>query len=292
MRRSAEPGPGTHGTTKCPLSSPGRRLNGRLCGFVLLAVLTAAQPCLAQNDLSSATPAGQPAARQSSWQLFGSNLLRRQKEIWLFPVKVAQGHHLKATLAVVGITAALIGLDPVFGRGLTGTQAPDAFSRAFSGQNTWLGTTAVLPAFYVAGVFGHSSYARQTAVLATEAFVDANMVSLVMEDVTRRLVPAQLPVNGDISDSWFNSWQRQSYVRGAGGFPSGHTIGAFAVATVIANRYPHPLWHQWVAYGLAGLVGASRLSTHSHFPSDVFLGATLGYVISRYVVTPLAGFHH
>ncbi|MDE3155761.1 MAG: phosphatase PAP2 family protein [Acidobacteriota bacterium] len=232
-----------------------------------------------------------PSAHPDPWQLFGSNLIRGQKAIWLFPLKVARGHHVKATLAVAGIAAALVGLDPLF-KGLTGPQAPDVFNRALDGQNTYLGTTAVLPAFYLAGLVGRSRYARNTAVLATEALLDADAVSLVMEDVTRRLVPSQVPVNGDITDTWFDSYRRQSFLQGAGGFPSGHTIAAFAVATVIARRYPHPLWHQWVAYGLAGLVGASRLSTHSHFPSDVFLGATLGYAIARFVVTPLSRIPH
>jgi membrane-associated phospholipid phosphatase len=35
---------------------------------------------------------------------------------------------------------------------------------------------------------------------------------------------------------------------------------------------------------LAGLVGFSRVPLQSHFPSDVFAGAVLGYTISRYVV--------
>jgi membrane-associated phospholipid phosphatase len=39
-----------------------------------------------------------------------------------------------------------------------------------------------------------------------------------------------------------------------------------------------------VAYGLAGLVGFSRVTLQSHFPSDVFAGAALGYVISHDIV--------
>ncbi len=43
-------------------------------------------------------------------------------------------------------------------------------------------------------------------------------------------------------------------------------------------------WVPWVAYGLATLVGFSRISLQAHFPSDVFAGAVLGHLVSRYVV--------
>ena len=59
---------------------------------------------------------------------------------------------------------------------------------------------------------------------------------------------------------------------------------AASIATVFANRYRQHRWVPWVAYGLAGGVGFSRVPTQAHFPSDVFAGAVLGYTISHYVV--------
>jgi membrane-associated phospholipid phosphatase len=62
-------------------------------------------------------------------------------------------------------------------------------------------------------------------------------------------------------------------------------MAAFSVATVISRRYPqHRRWLPYVAYGLAGVVGFSRVTLSSHFPSEVFAGAALGYTISRYAV--------
>jgi membrane-associated phospholipid phosphatase len=119
-------------------------------------------------------------------------------------------------------------------------------------------------------------------VLAARAVLDAEILTVVMKDIDRRSIPE----NGDFSDTWFNKTDG-SYLRGVGSFPSGHTIAAFALATAYARRYPNPKWHQWVAYGLAGLVGFSRVSIHAHYPSDVFVGAALGYVITRYVVLRL-----
>lgn len=71
---------------------------------------------------------------------------------------------------------------------------------------------------------------------------------------------------------------------GFGSFPLGHTVAAFSVATVFAERYRALRWVPSVAYGLAGVVALSRLNVQAHFPSDIFLGAALGYSISHFVV--------
>jgi membrane-associated phospholipid phosphatase len=55
------------------------------------------------------------------------------------------------------------------------------------------------------------------------------------------------------------------------------------MAHVVANRYPS--WHTRVlVYGLATTVSASRVMARKHFPSDVLVGSTLGYLIGGYVV--------
>ena len=57
------------------------------------------------------------------------------------------------------------------------------------------------------------------------------------------------------------------------------------MATVIARRYgKQHRWVPYVSYGLATLVGLSRVTTLAHFPSDVFLGGALGYSVSRFAV--------
>jgi membrane-associated phospholipid phosphatase len=264
--------------------------------FWLIAALAIAQPCWAQDQgtgvppvaltpsPSSPTAPQEPVERKVSWKLLGPNLLHDQKEIWKFPVAAARGRHLKATLVVVGITTAFVALDPRAATAFRRTHAFDAFNRVFSGGNTWLGTEAVLPAFYLFGLVRNDGYARRTGLLGAEAFLDTDVLSLALEDTTHRLLPFQVPANGDLSNTWFNYSRHGRYLKGAGGFPSGHTISAFTVATVIAERYPHPTWVRWVAYGLAGVVGFSRVSVHAHFPSDVFLGAVLGYAIPHYTV--------
>jgi membrane-associated phospholipid phosphatase len=86
---------------------------------------------------------------------------------------------------------------------------------------------------------------------------------------------------GSFHDTFFSGGK--SPFKGSS-FPSGHAAGAFSVATVIAHRYGKHRWVPWVAYGFATAVSLSRVTTLSHFPSDVFLGAALGYTITRYQV--------
>lgn len=59
-------------------------------------------------------------------------------------------------------------------------------------------------------------------------------------------------------------------------FPSGHTMNAFAIATVLALSFPALA----PALGLlAASIGVSRVVLGLHFPSDVWAGAALGTLI-------------
>lgn len=66
--------------------------------------------------------------------------------------------------------------------------------------------------------------------------------------------------------------------------PSGHTAVAFALATVLAERYPRQA--SWF-YLVAGLVGVSRVELLQHWPSDVVAGALLGAVSARQAMRAL-----
>jgi hypothetical protein len=66
-------------------------------------------------------------------------------------------------------------------------------------------------------------------------------------------------------------------------FPSGHAAQAFAIASVVSLRCDNP-WIGAAAYGLAGLVGLSRLEQREHFTSDVLAGALIGTFTGRAVV--------
>jgi hypothetical protein len=57
----------------------------------------------------------------------------------------------------------------------------------------------------------------------------------------------------------------------------------WSFAHVVASNYDG-VATKILVYSLATSVSASRVLAREHFPSDVFVGGTLGYVIGGYVV--------
>jgi undecaprenyl-diphosphatase len=64
-------------------------------------------------------------------------------------------------------------------------------------------------------------------------------------------------------------------------FPSGHTTCSFAIATVLAVRFPKL---RWVVFGIALAISTSRLFRGSHFLTDIVAGAVFGVLIGAVVV--------
>jgi len=210
------------------------------------------------------------------------NILCDQGRIWTFPWRLAHGKNVLPTAAIVGVTAGLIALDPTDARYFRRTSSFHHFNHVMSGIDTGLIIGLVPASFYGVGLANRDSYAQQTALLAGEAVADAEIVSVVMKDVGRRLTPLSIPPNGNFSDTWFK--RKGNWLAANGGFPSGHAVAAFSVATVIARRYGNHKWVPYLAYGTAGLIVFSRLTLSAHFASDIFMGAALGYSITRFAV--------
>lgn len=236
-----------------------------------------------QQPSSTAAQSASANARAVSWRLLPSNFLHDQKNLWLFPVQLAHGHHWLPTGAEVGIAAGLLAADPHDAPYFRRTSTFSTFNTGLNGTATAVGIALVPSGMYAIGRLRHDSYAQQTALLSGEAVADSGVLAIVMKDVSRRLRPSDIAPYGNFSDTFFRS---KPTIIGAGvSFPSGHTILAFSVATVVARRYgKRHAWVRWVAYGAAGTVGFSRVTLQSHFPSDVFLGAALGYSIARFDV--------
>ena len=243
----------------------------------------------APNDPETAQPpAPSPPPgfdRPISWKHLYPNLIADQKQIWSFPARLIQGQSWIPTAAVLGTTAGLVLLDPSEAGYFRRTPTFHGFNNIFASNVTAIGTGAVPASLYAIGLIRRDSKMQHTALLAGEAMADAAILTTVLKDATKRIKPAGFPATGNLYDSWFDkSGPPYSYIKGNGSFPSGHTIEAFSVATIIARRYRNHRWVPYAAYGLASVVGFSRLSLSVHFLSDVFMGGALGYSISRFTV--------
>jgi len=247
-------------------------------------------PCLLGQDDSSPpnppphAPASSPltassSVRDISLRRLPINILHDQKNIWLFPVQLAKGRHWLPTLAVVAPTAGLIAADPYVEPAFNRTTAFRGFDRAFSSRVTGDEIIAVPTALYVFGLASRDSYMQKTALFAGEAVFDSEVIREAMNSLTTRLSPSDVASQKIYSDTFF-----RSKIHSGSSFPSAHTIAAVSIATVVARRYGKHRWVPWVAYGLAGTIGFSRLTLLAHFPSDVFVGGALGYAIARYGV--------
>jgi membrane-associated phospholipid phosphatase len=233
-------------------------------------------------SVSAQAKHGSEAEREVSWRSLPKDFLYDQKNIWLFPTQLAKGRHWLPTLAVVGGTAGLIVADPhVMPYFRRHSRNLDDVNDVFDAPITTGEVIAVPAALLAAGYVRHDTYQISTALLAGEAYADSAVVDLAMKAVTRRKRPSDVPHGAPFEDTFFSGGK--SPFKGSS-FPSGHAAGVFSVATVVATRYRNHRWVPWASYAFATAISFSRVTTLAHFPSDVFLGAALGYTITRYQV--------
>ena len=215
---------------------------------------------------------------------FARNFLSDQKIIWTFPARLVKGSDWLPTLAVTAATTALVmGVDPYEGRYFRRHASTfDDFNNALSETRTTSATLLIPGSLAAGGYIFKNKYLAHSGLLALEAWVDVDILDEAIRVTARRERPLDIAPNGNYRDTWFKAGGNP--LTAAGGFPSGHTGWAFAVATVIARRYPQHGWVRFVAYGLAAVDMFSRISSSNHFVSDSFFGTALGYSVGRFVV--------
>ena len=245
--------------------------------FICLAGSVAAQqPEAPPPDVSAASQTEEPIPLTR----LVTGTLRDQKAIWTFPARV--GQHWKPVLAVAAVTAGLIASDPYTESYFHDRAGFSTYKTGpLRGRNSTLAMTLTPAAFFVVGLTTKRAHSRNTGLLAAEAVVDTQIVTFAMKHAIGRLTPSEIPPQGSLRDTWFK--YHGSFTNG-GSFPSGHSATAFGVATVIAVRYREHRWVPWVAYGVAAALALTRLPDQAHFPSDIFIGAAMGYGIGHLVM--------
>jgi len=220
--------------------------------------------------------------REVSWRKLPMNFLHDQKDMWLFPLELGKGRHWLPALVITGGKAVFLATDAQTMPHFRQTTDFHGFNRVF-GTTVTGATIAVVPAvFYAVSLLRHDSYDQGSALFAGEAVADDTVLMVAMKAIARRQRPTELPVAGPYSDTFFHS---NGSIFGKGtSFPSGHAMMAFSVATVFARRYRQHRWVPYVAYAAASAIAFARVTTAAHFPSDVFVGSALGFVIARYDV--------
>lgn len=240
------------------------------------------RPPAAECQAAPGQIAAVETSRDVSWKRITPNILEDQKAIWLFPAKIPHKRIWIPVAIVLGATAGVIALDPVIARQFRNTSLYDGFNSKFTGNATAIGTVIAPVSLYALGLIRKDSKMQKTALFAGEAVADAEIVGTVFKIADRRLRPSGVRPGGNFSDTWLD--ESGSAWRARGSFPSGHALAAFSIATVVARQYRNHRWVPYAAYGLAGLVAFSRMSTSAHYLSDVAFGGVLGYSIGRFAV--------
>jgi len=139
--------------------------------------------------------------------------------------------------------------------------------------------------FYVSG----KSFKNEKAVIAASALTQSLLLTVSVQSTLKMITGRRDPglidnkyyqkVYGeeDFSNVW--NWFNMDYVNG---WPSGHTANAFAAAATLSEIYHDNVWVKVGAYTYATFIGLGT-TTNSHWISEVFAGALMGYAIGKTV---------
>lgn len=123
------------------------------------------------------------------------------------------------------------------------------------------------------GIFVLDPRQRRTFPLLVASSLGAGLAANVVKLAIQRTRPRDLP---SVPESVWATFGSLS-AHGSHSFPSAHTATAAGFAVALAAFYPQGRWY-FVA--LAMLVGLQRIFSSAHFPSDVFAGAFVGWMIA------------
>ena len=217
-----------------------------------------------------------------------ASMLEDQGKLWTSPMR-AQKKNLIFWIPVLTATTVTAFYDEAIYSAFKDFQDTHDWVSDISPVITWGGENVFVLSvgglFYLSGVLSKKDKAKQTGLIALQTWVHAGLIVQVGKLLTGR----QRPSFENGKDKWhgfpaslnrFNGEPSSKY----DAFPSGHTIEAWALATIIAEQYKNIKIVPILSYSLATGVGLSRITEDAHWLSDVILGAALGYSIGKFMV--------
>jgi membrane-associated phospholipid phosphatase len=209
-----------------------------------------------------------------------NSFFKEEKLIWSSPIKIKKKdwNYILPAAAGLGI---IYTIDQPIRRELTYLHNHQSSANSINKNITYLGDGAVnigiSSLFILNGLIFKNHKSIETGYLSTKAIVHAGIVVFVLKTIAGRERPFYTDHQGR-----FHLFNRLEEGSAFHSFPSGHTITAFSMATVIAKEYRDKKWVGVTSYGLASLVGMSRIGLDKHWASDVFIGSVLGYAIGNF----------
>jgi membrane-associated phospholipid phosphatase len=200
-------------------------------------------------------------------------ILQDQKAIWTSPFHTARAD-VKYWAIFGGAAAAFIVTDRWTVKELPNSPSQVSVSTWGSRVGSAYSLIPLSAGFYFIGTGAHSDRFRETGLLCFETLIDSSLVVEAIKLAANRARPLETDGKGHFEDS--------PNGRLNSGFPSGHAIDTWAMASVVAHEYPHPRIVPILAYGLATTVVVARVGARQHFPGDVVAGSALGWFIGDY----------
>src|SRR6267154_626275 len=197
-----------------------------------------------------------------------------QAGIWTSPLRLRSRDALWL-VPFAGATAVAIHYDPRARQELGIDHSRIDASNAMSQFGSNYATVGAGGTVYLIGRLRHNDHLAETGRLGTEAVIDATLVAEALKLATNRERP-------DEGNGTGGFWAHGTHTF-SDSFPSGHAIGSWALARVIAAEYPNKLT-QFGVYAFATAISVSRVTSEKHFPSDALVGSVFGYLIGGYVV--------
>lgn len=225
-------------------------------------------PVIKPKDLYDATGYGHPFTRIPKY------VWKDQKAIWSSPFHTSKAN-AKWWFVFGGAAGALIAADKNIVKGLPTSGTDVSVSNWASRVGSAYSVIPMSAAFYLLGTHNNDTRLRETGLIGFETLIDTNLAVQAFKLTADRARPYEGNGSGRFEDSALSRWDTS--------FPSGHSIDAWAMASVVAHEYRHKKIVPILAYALAATVSVARVGARQHFPSDVLVGGGMGWFIGDYV---------